>query len=258
MLKFTGHRIAAIFAHPDDEAYSCSGLLAMAASQGAIVTVVSATRGEAGRDREGFVPPGPALARMRTVELGMSCNALGIQPPIFLNLPDGDLEGNPDLPYRLRDVFRRLRPNVVITLGEDGAYGHRDHLAVTDAVMRQVMSMKEGDTSLVRRKDIRPRLLFVQFPRGLFTKIRNFLKKSMPHAVGNKTGTENLFGDPEPGIDEAAADVILDVRPWRGQKLNALAAHRSQLKVGDPKSFLVSGLVDNLLDREMYTECAVV
>jgi N-acetyl-1-D-myo-inositol-2-amino-2-deoxy-alpha-D-glucopyranoside deacetylase len=248
--EFGGYRIAAIFAHPDDEAYSCAGLLAMAAAGGAVVTVVSATRGEAGRDREGIVPPGPTLARLRTVELGLSCRAIGAQPPIFLDLPDGGLEGHPELAPRMRDIFKRLKPNVVITLGEDGAYGHRDHLAVTDAVMRQVMSMKEGSTKRSRRAEIRPRLLFVQFPKGLFNKVRRFMEKSMPHAVDSDA---SLFGSAETGIDHAAADIILDIRPWRGNKLNAMAAHRSQLRAGDPNSFLVPGLAESLLDRELYT-----
>lgn len=241
MLEYAKLRIVAIFAHPDDEAYSCAGLLAMAAEGGAVVTVISATRGEAGRDREGIVPPGPMLARLRTVELGISCRAMGIQPPIFLDLPDGGLHDNLELDYRVRDVFARLKPNVVITLGMDGAYGHLDHLAVTDAVVRLIEDMPK------RR---RPRLLFAQFPAGLFEKVRAFMNKSMPAMVDRDTG---IAAPVRIGIDPADADIILDIRPWRGNKLNALAAHRSQLKVGDPKTFLVPGLAENLLDREMYT-----
>lgn len=251
MMKYTGYRIAAVFAHPDDEAYSCAGLLAMAASDGAVVTVVCATRGEAGRDREGIVAPGPALARLRTVEMGLSCRALGVQPPVFLDLPDGALQGHPQLAERIKDVFSRLRPNVVITLGLDGAYGHRDHLAVTRAVIDQVMSMKEGSTSRARRAPIRPRLLLAQFPKGLFAKVRSFMERNMPHAV---EACGELDGVPV-GIDLPEADARLDIRPWRGHKLNSLAAHRSQLRDGDPESFLKDGLATALLDFELYT-CA--
>ncbi len=263
MLEYAKLRIVAVFAHPDDEAYSCAGLLAMAAAGGAVVTVVAATRGEAGRDREGVVPPGPTLAKLRTVELGLSCRALGIQPPIFLDLPDGGLADNLELEFRMKDVFARLKPNVVVTLGEDGAYGHTDHLAVTDAVVRLIQDMP---------KKKRPRLLFAQFPKGLFEKVRAFMNKAMPRMVG--TGTTEVRAARErtaeavlqpgtatqptgttrtTGIDPADADIILDIRPWRGRKLNALAAHRSQLKVGDPNSFLVPGLAESLLDRELYT-----
>ncbi len=234
MLEYAKLRIMAVIAHPDDEAYSCAGLLAMAAEGGAVVSVVAATRGEAGRDREGIITPGPTLARLRTVELGISCRAIGVQPPIFLDLPDGGLHDNLELEFRLKDIFTRLKPNVVVTLGEDGAYGHLDHLAVTDAVTRLV-----GD--MPKRK--RPRLLYVQFPKGLFGKVRAYMNRAMPAMLGSTTT----------GIDPADADIILDIRQWRGNKLNALAAHRSQLKVGDPKSFLVPGLAECLLDTEMYT-----
>jgi len=57
----------AVIAHPDDEAYSCAGLLAMAAEGGAVVSVVAATRGEAGRDREACRNFHPQNACMRTV-----------------------------------------------------------------------------------------------------------------------------------------------------------------------------------------------
>lgn len=241
MLEFAKHRIVAVFAHPDDEAYSCAGLLAMAAEGGAVVTVVCATRGEAGTDREGIIQTGPTLARLRTVELGLSCRAMGIQPPLFLDCPDSHLDTCDVLNTRIKDVFRRLKPNVVITLGEDGAYGHKDHLAVTDAVIRLVMATPDA---------LRPRLLLVQFPKGLFTQVRKILKKAAPALLDRG---DDLFEPAETGINEDDADFVLDIRPWRGKKLNALAAHRSQLKVGDPKSFLIPGLAERLLDSEWYT-----
>ena len=43
-----GDRWMVIVAHPDDEAFGCGSLIAHAASSGADVTVVCATRGEAG------------------------------------------------------------------------------------------------------------------------------------------------------------------------------------------------------------------
>lgn len=245
MLEYAKLRIAAVFAHPDDEAYSCAGLLAMAAQGGAVVTVVCATRGEAGRDRDGVVKPGPMLARLRTVELGLSCRAMGVQPPIFLDLPDGRLSAESiELEYRVKDVLDRLKPNVVVTLGEDGAYGHPDHLAVTAALTSIISKMAS-------RK--RPRLIFSQFPKGLFGKVRAFMQRTMPELAGPVPTGESMDAT---GIEPADADVILDIRPWRGIKLNAIAAHRSQLKAGDPKSFLVPGLCECLLDAEWYTRSA--
>ncbi len=50
----TGDAVAAgpllpIFAHPDDESFGCAGVMAAATARGVPVTVISATRGEAGK-----------------------------------------------------------------------------------------------------------------------------------------------------------------------------------------------------------------
>ena len=48
-------RLRAIFAHPDDEAFGCGGLMAALTDQGIPVTLVSATRGEAGEILHGLL-----------------------------------------------------------------------------------------------------------------------------------------------------------------------------------------------------------
>ena len=81
--------LLAFFAHPDDEAFSCGGTLAAAASRQIDVTVACATRGEGGTARDD--PTSTDLAERRTDELTRSCVALGVEPPLFLDLPDGGL-----------------------------------------------------------------------------------------------------------------------------------------------------------------------
>ena len=57
-----------IVAHPDDETFGCGSLIAAAASCGAEVTVLCATRGEAG-ERTPDVDPTADLGQIREAEL---------------------------------------------------------------------------------------------------------------------------------------------------------------------------------------------
>ena len=59
--------ILGVWAHPDDEAYLCGGLYALARDAGARVICVTATRGELGGDPSAWPPE--RLAAQRTAEL---------------------------------------------------------------------------------------------------------------------------------------------------------------------------------------------
>ena len=63
-------RLMAVLAHPDDESMALGGTLAKYAAEGVEVTVVCATRGDAGRygAERGSVAP-DELARIRSREL---------------------------------------------------------------------------------------------------------------------------------------------------------------------------------------------
>ena len=69
-------RLVGIFAHPDDEVFCAGGTLAKYAAAGAEVTVVSATRGEAGQIRDStiatrwFRPGQPPKMRRRSRTIG--------------------------------------------------------------------------------------------------------------------------------------------------------------------------------------------
>ena len=75
----SGRRVLVIFPHPDDEAYSCGGTIARLASDGAEVTVLCATDGDAGKDRRTAESTG-ALRFARCDELACSCEKLGAAP----------------------------------------------------------------------------------------------------------------------------------------------------------------------------------
>ena len=128
----------AIFAHPDDEAASnLSPLLTKYARDGHTVYLVIATKGEIGVTKHANIPAGDTLAKTRAVEAACACEKLGIQPPILLGLGDGSLAKDftaKPLRQKLDSVFKLYKPDVLITWGPDGGYGHMDHRLVHDVV----------------------------------------------------------------------------------------------------------------------------
>ena len=52
-MELAGGRLLAVIPHPDDEAYSMAGTLALCAASGAQIKMICATRGEAGNDLRG-------------------------------------------------------------------------------------------------------------------------------------------------------------------------------------------------------------
>src|SRR5262245_44842947 len=81
----------------------------------------------------------------------VSAQALGIHPPILLGFPDGALghhNADPALLFRVtqrvHEELQRLRPDVLITWGPDGGYGHPDHRIVSSIVTQLVRAGAPG------------------------------------------------------------------------------------------------------------------
>ena len=121
--------ILGVWAHPDDEAYLCGGMYALARAAGARVVCVTATRGELGGEAD-LWPPG-SLAAQRTRELASSLALLGVDEHHWLDLPDGGLDDLDAVgPHRIAALVDEVQPDTIITFGPDGATFHPDHLAV--------------------------------------------------------------------------------------------------------------------------------
>ncbi len=225
-------RVLGLFPHPDDETYAAGAALAQCAAAGHDTRVVTATRGEAGRDRSGRSTNTSDLARRRSAELAAACAALGVSLHGFLDLPDGGLDRLPPgrLATRVAKVLDDLTPDVVVTLGADGVYGALDHLALT----RSIVSACDNRPT--------PLVLGSAFPVGTFTTLRRKL-----HRAGIAVDVDLALGG-------HAADVALriDVGDWREHKLAALRAHASQLRDGDPFSFLTPQIVATVLREEWF------
>ncbi len=134
-------RVLGVFAHPDDEVVCAGGTLARYAADGAEVMVVSATHGEAGQILDPYAATRATLGRVREQEMREACAHVGVQHVRCLDYLDGSLRvaDRQLLTAEIAAIADDFQPEVVITFGEDGAYGHPDHVVigeVTTAVCR--------------------------------------------------------------------------------------------------------------------------
>jgi LmbE family N-acetylglucosaminyl deacetylase len=143
-------KLMAVLAHPDDETLGCGGSLARYSSEGVETHVLTATRGQSGRHGPGEHPGKDALGRMREAEEREAARQLGVTEVSFLDYVDGALDrADPvEAADAIAEHLQRVRPHVVITFGPDGAYGHPDHIAVsqltTAAVVRAAAPGHDG------------------------------------------------------------------------------------------------------------------
>jgi LmbE family N-acetylglucosaminyl deacetylase len=136
-------KLMGVFAHPDDESLGTGGIFAKYAAEGVATSLVMATRGERGWAGAPEEDPGPAaLGQLRTAELHAAAQVLGIGRVSFLDYMDGELDQAEPAAIiaEIAAELRQVRPQVVVTFGPDGGYGHPDHIAIsqftTAAVLR--------------------------------------------------------------------------------------------------------------------------
>src|SRR5512140_219874 len=102
-------RILAIHAHPDDVEFQAGGTLALLASQGHHITIVSMTPGDCGSAEHSP----EEIAAIRRAEAARSATLIGAS---CLCLELGDLAVFNDDPARRKvvEVLRRVRPDLVL------------------------------------------------------------------------------------------------------------------------------------------------
>jgi len=141
-------RLMCVLAHPDDESLGTGGTLAKYAGEGVETYVLTATRGERGRFLEGIERPAPeVVGATREAELHAAANELGVRETTLLEFPDGGLDAvDPARVQRvIVDHLHRIRPQVVVTFGPEGAYGHPDHIAISQLTTAAVVrATQEG------------------------------------------------------------------------------------------------------------------
>lgn len=158
-------RLLGVFAHPDDEVFCAGGSLARYVAEGAEAMVVSATTGQAGRIRDAGPATRRTLGDVRAKELEAAMGALGVQHARCLDFHDGTLAdvGSEVLVDAVAGVLREFRPDTVVTFGDDGAYGHPDHVAISRATSQAFADVLgvEGPARLYHSHFPRSRLLLL-------------------------------------------------------------------------------------------------
>ena len=194
-------RLVAIFAHPDDESFSCGATMAMYAAQGADVTLVTATRGEVGEISDPKLATSETLGKIRERELRNACKARGIPAPIFLGYRDSGMRGTKEnrdvrslaqarpsvLVEQLTAILLDLKPQVVITFDPYGGYGHPDHVAVHRAAVAAFGALEQ--------KYPASKLYYGAFPRSV---AREFQRRAPPDSAFSKMDPEKLGIPDEP------------------------------------------------------------
>lgn len=199
-------KILAFFAHPDDETMFLGGTFAYLAEQGAEINFLCATRGEGGELGDPPVCARKDLGEVREEELRCAVKGLGGKNVRFLGYldpevgPEGELYPFTDnmdvLVKNLQDEIKRIQPQVVITHGPRGEYGHPAHIQAHQGMMR----------ALSQESTLNP-VVYV------------------PSWLSQDTGVFT----PEPSV-------LVDSTPWKKIKIEAATCHRSQhglfLRVG--------------------------
>jgi LmbE family N-acetylglucosaminyl deacetylase len=228
--------LMAVHAHPDDEASSTGGVLALYGDQGIRTVVVTCTNGEFG-DAPGGVKPGQeghdeqAVAELRLAELRQSCKILGVTDLELLGyhdsgMPDWDDKDRPeafcniplaDVAARIGGLIETYRPQVVIVYDDKGMYQHPDHVHSSLAAQAAV-----ANTGI-------PAKLYQSAIRGSdFEKVWQALREQgiEPPFDGEITVEERQ----KMIDDEKRITTAVDIHEALERKSQALQAHASQIQ----------------------------
>lgn len=262
-------RLLAFHAHPDDESISMGGTLAEYSERGVAVTVVTATRGEAGEihNRPDADEIRDRLGEIREREERAACTALGVDDVVFLDYRDSGMMGtaentdprafwNADFMEavaRLVRVIRSRRPEVMTAYDPYGGYGHPDHIQTHRVGTAAFFGAADvGRFPLLEGEEPwQPaRLYWTTWSRERIRRVRSRMAQ----------GAADLPDEPEPstGTLEAHITTHRDVRPWARRKHAALLEHVTQFAADSwiratPEEHLLGFLADEVFVRVFST-----
>jgi LmbE family N-acetylglucosaminyl deacetylase len=185
----------AIFAHPDDADFLCSGTIARFTASGYRAHYVLATSGDKGSDD--YTATGAQLSEIREAEQLAAAHVLGVEDVTFLRHPDGEVEVNMPLRRELARVLREHQPDVVLTFDPWQRYQiHPDHRAIGQSTLDAVAAARDH----------------MYYPEQLSPELRE-------HRVHNVY----FFATDDPNY-------YVDISATIDQKIQALLCHTSQMR----------------------------
>ncbi len=201
-----------VWAHPDDDIYLTSGLMATAVDAGSRVVDVTATRGEGGSMDEERWPP-EQMGEIRTSELLASLAILGVADHRFLDGPvDLDMDANLDEAgaAQVHAIVGEVQPDTVLTFGPDGMTGHQGHKDVC----------RWATEAFDAAAPTGARLYYATYPPEFH---EEWLERLAPFNIF-RPGTPPMTPRAEIDIDFVLPPDVLE------RKLAAIKAHESQIE----------------------------
>lgn len=225
-------RILLIFAHPDDESFVAAGLARHYVERGAQLSLVTATRGDAGRVGDPPLCDRKVLPELREAELRQAADLIGISQVHLLDYQDKYLADAPidRIREELVTLIRRHRPHVVITFDPNGMNEHADHIAISRFTMDAVAASADPRWATESARPHRVQRLLWTTP-------------ILPWEV-----TRSADLSLAPGVD-----FRVDITPYRDVKAKALRAHRTQ-HVPVNRCFLCKPDADQILSIEVFRQ----
>ena len=234
-------RVLATYGHPDDEG-QVTGTLRTLLHAGAQVTLVCATRGEAGEISDPALATPETLGYVRELELRSAMAQIGLFDVRLLNYRDSGMDGTPenDDPRCLHQqpsavvvgeyvrLMRDLRPHVVFTWDPQGGYGHPDHVAVHRHAVSAFDAAGDPEAYPEAGDPWRPRELYwgartMKRMASMWFELekRGLLPEPLPE--DRRKRLENALAEPDP-----VASIIHDVSEHAHHKRSAAGMHRTQ------------------------------
>ncbi len=249
-------RLLSVHAHPDDEASKGAGTVARYAAEGIESTLVCCTGGEAGEILNPAMDRPEVherLAEVRLEELERSVAIIGYAELVMLGYRDSGMPDSPEnadprafanAPLegavgRLVAVIRRVRPQVLVTYGDDQqGYPHPDHLRVHDISIVAWEAAGNPERFPEAGPPWTPsKLYYSAWARARFTAMhQGFLDAAIESPFDQK-----WFDRPS---HDHLITTQVDVRDFYAARSGALRAHATQI---DPSSPFWFGLPDEVV-----------
>ncbi len=264
----SGFRLLVCFAHPDDEAFPVGGTLAAIASRGVSVRLVTATLGEEGEIRQAGLATRETIGSVRRQELACSALTLGLTDHVVLDYRDSGMVGTPANQHAAAFVnadtqqvveqlvyqIRSFRPQVVLTFGPDGLYGHPDHIAIwrhTTEAFHQAADPAAFPQQLAQPTDgldthQANRLFYSVRPQGFRTAMALKLREAgvdFPLPSGARVND---------GVPAAEIHLELDVSDQLETKMACIKCHHTQLAPDWPYQRVPRAVAVHNLGREHF------
>ena len=261
------HRLLACFAHPDDEAFPVGGALAAHTRRGVDVRLITTTLGEEGEIRQEGSATRETLGRIREVELSCAVQALRLNSNDVWGYRDSGMQGwesnrhpkafiNADTEVvveRLVLEIRRFRPQVVLSFGPDGLYGHPDHIAISDHTTTAFHLAADPSAFADQLADgLQPHL-----PQRLFYSVRpRGFRRQWAEALRGE-GIDWPWPSPEQelqGVPEDEVHLEMDVAGNGDMeaKIACILCHRTQVAPDWPYHRVPRHVTARILGREFY------